>query len=156
MSINALVYCCFERTAALVRTRFFGSETVGKAAIDPSVARCREEALRPTHLLDCMRTFTKLETISGDDLPYCSKCKEVRADLCLDKATRYLLKFGVCACVCCRSVPTSNKADATVEATTDSYHSFEKIQPGCAWPHAQSSFAGVHRPTERHFIHLVS
>lgn len=55
--------------------------------VDPSVTKCREESLRPTHLVDCMKTFTKVETISDTaDLPYCSKCKEVRPPICFSAA----------------------------------------------------------------------
>ena len=55
---------------------FFDDGQWSRIVSDPSLARCREESLSPTNLTQCMRDFTKEETIAGDDLPYCSKCKD--------------------------------------------------------------------------------
>jgi len=59
-----------------VVARFFDDAQWSRVVEDPSVARCRAEALSPTDLDECLRSFTKTETMDGDEMPYCSKCKE--------------------------------------------------------------------------------
>ena len=40
--------------------KFFDGRPLAQAVLDPSVERCAQEALRPTHILDCMQQFTKV------------------------------------------------------------------------------------------------
>jgi hypothetical protein len=53
-----------------VLARFFDDGQWSRVKKDASVDRCRKESLSPTDLHQCMRAFTKPETIAGDDQPY--------------------------------------------------------------------------------------
>ena len=59
-----------------VVTRFFDDGQWSRVVEDRSVARCRAEALCPTDIHHCLRGFTKVETLAGDEQPYCGKCKD--------------------------------------------------------------------------------
>ena len=56
--------------------RFFDDGQWSRVEEDRSVARCRAEALCPTDLNHCLRGFTSLENLNGDEQPYCGKCKD--------------------------------------------------------------------------------